>query len=177
MSDDTLKLSTVQLSLFDPILVPLTRGYVTLIDPADSDLVILRWHVMTDEGRAYAIRRIPDRKDVFELMHRLILARIIGRALEPREFTDHIDGDGLNNRRNNLRVATPADNVHNTKRAKNNTSGYKGVSWHKRMKHWAANIRLNDRAVFLGYFDTPEEAYAAYCEAAKQHYGEFARLE
>jgi len=75
-----------------------------------------------------------------------------------------------------LRLATHAENMRNQKTPKNNTSGFKGVSWNKQKKKWRAGIRANGKTVNLGDYATPEAAYAAYCEAAKQFHGEFANL-
>jgi hypothetical protein len=92
---------------------------------------------------------------------------------------DHINGDGLDNRRSNLRPCTRSQNMANRGRQRNNTSGYKGVS--RSGRKWCARIYApnpnggRSRALTLGRFDSPEEAHAAYCEAAKRLHGEFAR--
>lgn len=91
----------------------------------------------------------------------------------PLSHLDHINGDGLDNRRANLRAATPMQNSANTRRPKNNTSGYKGVS--RVAKGWRAMISINRRNVWLGVFATPEDAAAAYWKAAVATRGEFAR--
>jgi len=91
-------------------------------------------------------------------------------------IVDHINGDKLDNRKCNLRICTQAQNCCNSKKQKNNTSGYKGVCWHTTRKKWFSSIKYNKKNISLGYFNTPEEAYAAYCKAAKELHGEFARL-
>lgn len=88
---------------------------------------------------------------------------------------DHKDGDRANNRFGNLRPATHQQNVLNAKRAANNTSGFKGVSWHKRSGKWDAHINLNGKKHHLGLFETAEDAHAAYMRAAKNAQPEFAR--
>lgn len=90
---------------------------------------------------------------------------------------DHKDTIRSHNRMDNLRPATQSQNLGNQRKSKINTSGFKGVHWHKGGKRWAAGIRLHGRSTHLGLFDTPEAAYAAYCEAARERFGEFARFE
>lgn len=91
---------------------------------------------------------------------------------------DHIDGNRSNNCINNLRLATITQNNRNSKKPVNaETSRYKGVSWYHRYAKWQAQIRINGKSTYLGYFCTEEEAYLAYCRAAEQHFGEFARYE
>ncbi len=88
---------------------------------------------------------------------------------------DHRDLDGLNNRWTNLRLATKAQNAANTRAPRNSTTGHKGVSWSKTNRKFRAYIRAGGRQKWLGYFDTAEEASAAYQSAAAEVYGEFAR--
>jgi len=97
---------------------------------------------------------------------------------------DHINGDTLDNRRSNLRICTRIENFRNRKRSKNNTSGYKGVHYAQKTKDmineltkpWIARLSLVGKRLYLGNYSTPEEAGRAYDEAAKKHYGEFAKL-
>ena len=91
-------------------------------------------------------------------------------------YIDHIDGNKLNNKISNLRECTSSQNGQNKKRPKNNTSGYKGVSWHIRQKKYTASIQINGKLKYLGSFAKAIDAYNAYKKAALEHYGEFARL-
>lgn len=93
----------------------------------------------------------------------------------PKGQLDHIDGNRANNRIANLRIATTAQNAANSRAHRDNRSGFKGVSWSKVAKRWIAQISRAGQYRYLGYFDTPEEAHAAYCEAARELHGEFAR--
>jgi hypothetical protein len=95
----------------------------------------------------------------------------------PADFVDHVDGDGLNNRLSNLRLASRAENQWNVGAPRTNTSGIKGVSWHSRNKKWVATLRRHGKKVHLGYFRTKEEAQDAYQKAVPTFHGEFARVE
>lgn len=93
----------------------------------------------------------------------------------PPSEIDHRDGDEGNNRWLNLRASTRSQNGANTRRRSDNTSGFKGVTYDKSRKKWQSKIRVNGRDFFLGRFDDPELAHAAYVVAAEKHFGEFAR--
>lgn len=168
---------SAQLPMFDPIVIPLTRGKQTVVDPVDVDLASRKWHALTaPDGRTYAAWR-PSSTSRLILLHRIILERILARALTRSELVDHIDNNSLNNRRSNLRLATKPENTQNQKRRCDNTTGYKGVTIRPESQRYRAAITSNGKRYNLGTFDTPEEAYAAYCEAAKLLHGDFARLE
>lgn len=90
---------------------------------------------------------------------------------------DHINGDTLDNRRSNLRICTTSENGMNATIGKRNTSGYKGVSGYpSKLRPWTAMITYQQQKVFIGNFDTKEEAALAYNKKAKEYFGEFARL-
>lgn len=100
-------------------------------------------------------------------LHRLLM------DATPNQLIDHEDGDGLNNRRSNLRVATSADNAHNQKAQGGKST--KGVSLHRATGKWSAQIRVNKVKQHLGLFDSQDAAQAAYNEAAKRFFGAFAK--
>lgn len=154
--------------------VPLTKGFVAVIDAADVGFVgQFNWQVRVRKNSVYAVRaglRRQGEKGI-KYLHRELLAAPYGVEV------DHRSGDGLDNRRKNLRLATVAQNRRNQRTGKANTSGIKGVSWHKRVKRWAANITVNGKALHLGYHDTKELARAAYAAASAEHHGEFGRTE
>lgn len=162
------------------ITIELTQGQTTIIDVENADLAELKWcAIKAKSGNYYAMRHvpIPDWKhQKNERLARVILERKIGRPLEKHERADHINGNTLDNREENLRSATNAQNTQNQGLRLDNTSGYKGVTWDKRDKKWKAQIEANGKGKSLGNFDTPELAYQAYCEAAKKLHGEFARF-
>jgi hypothetical protein len=149
--------------------VPLTRGYKAVVDNEDYDVVSpYRWYpVLDDNGRVYAVTRV---NGTVTLMHRLILNAPKGTDV------DHVDRDGLNNRRYNIRLATKEQNAHNTAPRLGGSSPFKGVSLSANGNRWRACIWLNGRQTHLGYFDSEEKAAEAYNVAAKENFGEFARL-
>ncbi len=108
------------------------------------------------------------------LAHRLAWFWMTGKW--PKNEIDHINGVGVDNRWCNLREATRSQNMANNVKIKNNTSGYRGVSWHKNRNKYIANIRINNRLEYLGYYATPEKAAEAYNKAATEYFGKFARL-
>jgi len=89
-------------------------------------------------------------------------------------YADHINGDRTDNRRENLRWATPSESARNLNISSRNTSGYKGVHWNKRRKKWQAYIRTHNRQQTLGFYDTAEDAAKRYNEEAKKQHGNFA---
>ena len=157
--------------------IPLTRGYTTVIDAVDADLSQLNWVAIPVRDRVYAFNsfRIAVNKKGRRSLSRVILARILNRELTRLEYADHIDNNPLNNRRGNLRLATPKENSRNSKRPITNKSGFKGV--HFENGSWRASIWLNGRTKHLGNFNSPEDAHEAYKNAAIKHFGEFARFE
>lgn len=105
--------------------------------------------------------------------HRVIWALFFGEW--PVDEIDHIDGNRANNCIRNLRQATRSQNGINTRLKSDNTSGLKGVSWHKAAGKWSAEIHCNKKKSYLGLFNTKDEAFAAYTAAALTLHGEFAR--
>lgn len=154
--------------------LPLSQDMVALVDTIDNDLAEFKWTLKGSHGINYAKRCDENRKTLS--LHRVIMARIIGRKLERYEFVDHINHDGLDNRRDNLRISSVAQNSQNRRQPISNSSGYKGVRWHKKDKLWRASISANGKAYHLGSFQTPEIAAQAYNEAAIKYHGEFAYL-
>jgi hypothetical protein len=153
--------------------IPLTRGYVALIDEADYEAVTGAgaWCANTSSADhvVYAQRgfRGADGLQRTVQMHRFLTGW---------DVVDHRNGNGLDNRRSNLRPATIAQNAMNRRRRADNTSGFKGVSFRKETEVWRAYVSVLGKRVWLGQYRTAIEAAAAYDVAAKLHYGEFARL-
>lgn len=153
-------------------IVTLTRGLFATIDAADVDLVKdWNWYASVGvHGHAYA-HRSAYREDGTSFgmgMHRQLLAAPSGSEV------DHVDGDGLNNRRANLRACSHAQNVANRVLDRRNKLGLKGV-W-IRGGTFRACVQYNGRTIHLGSYQTKEEAAAAYAGAARALFGEFARV-
>lgn len=153
--------------------IPLTRGKVAIIDDEDLPLVVGKKWCARCGGR-YAGRREGGARNAREIrMHRLILGA--GPGVE----IDHVNGNGLDNRRCNLRIADRRDNMRNQRMHVDNCSGFKGVSFmggkHHRHKPWQARIKAKGRDEFLGSFSKPKDAALAYDQAAKELFGRFAR--
>lgn len=91
------------------------------------------------------------------------------------EIVDHVNGNPSDNRIANLREATHQQNMCNSKLRKNNTSGIKGVSWHKKSQKWHAQIQFNKIKKHIGYFDSLEDAKKSIQEARKIYHGKFAK--
>ena len=154
----------------DVAYVTLTRGHVATIDAADVETVLpFSWYAHVREHLVYAIAQTKNTagKQQALYMHTLILQPPRGR------ITDHIDGNGLNNRRDNLRAATHGENKYNSRVYKNSQSGTKGVMPTKQGT-WTAQIRHERRKHYLGTFKTQEEAKRAYEEAAASLHGDYA---
>lgn len=105
------------------------------------------------------------------------LAWLYIKGVWPKDRIDHKNRVKHDNRFDNLREATQSQNAANSTKQKNNTSGYKGVSFRKDTPKYVAQIESNGKHKNLGSFDCPKEAYAAYCQAAKELHGDFASPE
>ena len=151
--------------------IRLTQRMVALVDDADFEqLSKHKWCAVRARGRWYAVRSIPMEKgkQTTIRMHRFIMNA-------PRDQqVDHLDGNGLNNQRSNLRICTSAQNNRNRRKMVGTSPVFKGVYWNKENQRWHAQITQNGHRHHLGYFDNEIDAAYAYDAAARKHFGEFA---
>ena len=149
--------------------IPLNQGKYAIVDDIDYERVsALKWYV-NQSGRDktwYAITNTGRFR-----MHRFILC-----LTDPKIEVDHIDGDGLNNTRNNLRIATRTQNLANQQKRENTSSKFKGVSLDRRRNKWQSNIRMNGKRKWLGQFNNELDAAKCYNVAAIEFFGDFAKL-
>lgn len=153
--------------------IKLSSGAIALIDSKSFELIKnFNWFEIRIEKLSYVATnvKLPNGKSTMVLMHRIILGNPIGGIV------DHKNGNGLDNRIKNLRLCTHAQNMANRRMHKNNTSGYRGVSWDKKRKKWKACINKNGKTVHLGFSVSKELAAKIYDRAAIINFGEFSRL-
>jgi hypothetical protein len=153
------------------IRVPLTQGAFALIDAADADAVLrYHWHLHSS-GYAARPRRAEDGPGPGAIfMHRAILEAPDGTVVCRQPGSSRRD-----NRRGNLRLATLAQSRVGVALRRDNRSGYRGVTWCKRYGTWQAQIQVDGKRHFLGYFTDKEDAARAYDDAAGEAFGEFAQ--
>ena len=152
--------------------ISLTNGGVAIVDDEDFDeLNRYKWLSHEEKNTSYAWRH---EKKGFRQYGKIKMHRQI---LNPKitESVDHINGNGLDNRRDNIRICTAQQNQMNRQNHSIHSSGYKGVSFHKKNKRWRATINLNGKQVSAGCYPTPKLAAIAYNEKAIELFGEFAR--
>jgi len=156
-----------------PKKITLTQGKIVIVDDEDYDWIRQwKWCAAKDHQCFYAVRGIWIKGTYKAIrMHRQILNP------PPNKEVDHINGDGLDNRRCNLRISTRSQNGANQRaQQREKTSQYKGVRWCKEVQKYRAYIKVNGRQKHLGYFNSEEVAAQVYNKFATEYFGEFARL-
>jgi hypothetical protein len=142
--------------------IPLTQGMFAMVDEEDYERIgNLKWYY---DKTGYACRRDMKTRKIVR-MHRIIM------EVKDKNEVDHINGNGLDNRKSNLRICSHADNSKNMKIQKNNTSGFKGVCWDKQAGKWRARIG----AKLVGLYKDKYEAVLAYEKASSEQFEEFKR--
>lgn len=151
--------------------IPLTQGFVAIVDAADYEaLAAFVWTASRNRSTIYAGRKARDDDGVRRTikMHRVIMGP------PPGLVVDHINGDGLDNRRANLRICTHSENQRNRRSANGSSSQYLGVSWIAQRSKWQARIRYGGKQHHLGLYPSEIDAAKAYDAAAQKHFGQFA---
>ena len=148
--------------------IPLNQNQVAILDDEDYEK-IKKWnlHAYKNKSGVWYIRRTLNSKQI-------PLARILLSATKG-VFADHINGDGLDNRRCNLRLTTASQNGINRRKV-NGSSQYKGVSWNKPLNKWIVHIKKDGKILHLGCFLSEGEAAKTYNKKAIELFGEYARL-
>jgi hypothetical protein len=139
--------------------------YTVIVDDCDAGLLQKNWGIKVDRSNVYV--HLKASKKVISL-HREVMALVLDYEIPDGYVVDHINGNGLDNRRENLRLATKLQNSANKRKEVKSSSGYRGVYYHKRAKRYEASITIH-----LGYFDTAEDAHEAYKKAHIGRHGEF----
>lgn len=147
--------------------IPLTKGLVAIVDDSDVDLLsAYKWRAHNGRHSYYA--------GTSEGLHGVLLMHRLLAGAKAHEKVNHLNRDSLDNRRNNLRIATLAMNNHNRIKGLSNQTGFRGVSKDGQYDRWRAYIRRNRKTIYLGYFLSPQEAAKAYDVAALEIYSEHA---
>ena len=161
--------------------IPLTRGLTTIVDATDKDLASHKWFASNRaSGNTYACRDTKkSKRQTRHYLHRVILARKLGRDIPPGMVVDHINNNPLDNRRSNLRLATISENLSNGRRPRLKNpkmkAPYRGVYWIEEKHKWRAQISIRGKTLYLGYHNTAEDAALAYNEAAAKYRPKFSR--
>lgn len=154
------------------VLVPLTKGTFAIIDAEDAPSILRHRWALNGSGRG--AWRSRQKGEPASPRHILMHREIMGLASSDEGEVDHINGNGLDNRRANLRPASRSQNAANRGMDPRNESGFRGVTWHR--GKWRACITAQGRAIHLGYFTDTTAAAMAYDAAARLHFGPYARL-
>lgn len=155
--------------------IKLSKGYFAIVDDSDLKLVSkYKWHVYEQGNNKYAVTtsRADSGKESTIRMHRLILDAKKGTSV------DHINHNGLDNRRINIRICTQSQNAMNAriKTFANKSSRYKGVTWHKKRQRFVSYIMLNYKRIYIGRYKNELDAAIAYNNKAIELFGEFAYI-
>jgi HNH endonuclease len=158
--------------------IPLTQGQFAIVSVADYDFLNQwNWYATWSPNTRsfYAVRKVqgPNGERSTLPMHRVILGLVHGDGKE----VDHVNCNTLDNRRENLRIATANENKYNQRTQRNNKSGFKGVSLRVRTGKYEAHIKADGKLMYLGCRFTAEEAYRElYVPATQKYHGNFARV-
>lgn len=146
--------------------IRLNNGQYAIADEEDYDF-LAQWRWGISFSGSYVVRKEKEK--------RIYMHRVVNQT-PPGMITDHVNGNKLDNRKVNLRTVNHSQNGCNRGLQRNNSSGFKGVSWHQGRSKWQAHIKSKGKELHLGWFDTTTGAAIAYNNAAIKHHGEFACL-
>lgn len=150
--------------------IQLTQGKVAIVDDEDFErLSSFKWYFQKAKDAGRARRRISGSGNRATFMHREIM------NAPPHLQVDHINGNSLDNRKQNLRLCTNSQNTMNARPRLSVGRKYKGITWHKPSRKWRALITHNKKQIYLGQYDKPEDAAKAYDRAAPIYFGAYAR--
>ena len=127
-------------------------------------------------GFSYTTKRWVVRLNGKQVERARVIWEMHGRTIPKGFLLDHIDRNPLNDRIDNLRLASKSQNAWNAGRNKNNTSGYKGVSYSKKTRKYLAQMQVRGKRIRIGLFNTPQEASSAYIEYSKRLHGSFSYI-
>lgn len=148
-------------------LIPLTQGKFAIVDEEDyTKVIIYNWKLLRLSHRLEYVRASHKGKKIY--LHRLIM------GFPENKCIDHKNHNGLDNRKENLRKCTRAENNMNIPKRKESKSKFKGIFWHPKANKWCAQISINNKMCHIGLFNKEEDAAMAYDEKARIFYGEFA---
>lgn len=154
--------------------ISLTQGFQAIVDDEDFELLSkYKWCAGKYGNKYYALTTLKNTEGKYKNIY---MHRFLNEPMKTTSVIDHKNGNGLDNRRNNLRITTQTFNRANSARRKDCTSIYKGVGWHKLHKKWRAQITAFGKRIHLGLFIQEQEAAIAYNKSAIQYYGEFAYI-
>lgn len=153
----------------ETVTIPLTQGQVAVIDAEDAERVLAhRWYASWTRHTFYARRTVKGKK--------IYLHRFIMQPPDSSVFVDHIDGDGLNCTRANMRLVTSAQNQQNRTRPRTGGCGFIGVCWDKNAKCWVADVRKDGQNIRVGRFSSAKAAAIARDRVALELFGDYAGL-
>ena len=164
-------------------IISLTQGKKSIVDDIDYDF-LMQWkwcYKLCDSGIEYAFRRahvgeVEINRSSYVPMHRAVLSRKLNKDIVSPYVVDHKYGDGLNNRRYNLRETLQKFNSRNRTKSKGKKSKYKGVSLHKMSRKWCAYIKVDYKMIWLGLHATEKKAALVYNKAAILYFGKYAKI-
>ena len=154
--------------------IKLTQGKFAIVDKKDFDFLNqFKWFAYKSDNNFYAKRSVIAFENGIKKTKTIRMHRFILKA-KKGQYVDHVNHNGLDNRRKNLRLCSNAENIRNQRKRACNTSGFRGVYWHGQTQKWIAQIKVNYKGIALGYFENKIDAAIAYDKAAIKFHKKFA---